>query len=100
MTPPSSGGFGGGGTGGMEPHRGTMLLVASVASLLCCQLGSIVVFFLARGDKQKIATGAMDPEGASSTNIAYWVSVAGMVVFVLIFCLSAVSVGMQIMTAG
>mgnify|MGYP001811615917 CR=1 FL=1 len=51
----------------MEQHRGTLILVLGIVSLVACQILGIVPWIMANGDLQKMAAGTMDPEGEGMT---------------------------------
>ncbi len=53
----------------MQPHRGTLILVLGILSLViaCGPLG-IVAWILGNGDLKKMTAGAMDPSGRGLTN--------------------------------
>lgn len=53
----------------MKPHRGTLILVLGILSLIICYPLGIVTWILANGDLKEIAAGAMDPEGKQLTTI-------------------------------
>lgn len=87
---------GAGPAGGVEPHRGPLLLGLSLGGLICGILAP-VAFFLAKGDLKKIEAGAMDPEGKQMTTIAYWVGLVLTGLIVLAICLN---VGLTILAVA
>ena len=51
-------------TGGLEPHRGTLILVLGILSLTMCSIFTgIPAWIMGKGDLKKIGAGVMDPEG-------------------------------------
>jgi hypothetical protein len=51
-------------TGGLEPHRGTLILVLGILSLVLCGFFTgIPAWIMGKSDLKKIRDGAMDPEG-------------------------------------
>ena len=51
-------------TGGLEPHRGTLILVLGILSLTMCSIFTgIPAWIMGKGDLRKIGAGVMDPEG-------------------------------------
>ena len=51
-------------TGGLEPHRGTLILVLGILSLVLCGFFTgIPAWIMGKGDLKKIRGGTMDPEG-------------------------------------
>ena len=54
--------------GGLEPHRGTLILVLGILSLVLCGFFTgIPAWIMGKGDSAKIKDGMMDPEGAGMT---------------------------------
>ena len=54
--------------GGLEPHRGTLILVLGILSLvLCWFFTGIPAWIMGKDDLAKIKAGQMDPEGESIT---------------------------------
>jgi len=54
--------------GGLEPHRGTLILVLGILSLVLCSFFTgIPAWIMGKGDLAKIKEGMMDPEGEGST---------------------------------
>ena len=45
------------------PHRGVLILVLGILSLVLCQLLGPVAWILGKGDMAEIDSGRMDPEG-------------------------------------
>ena len=51
-------------TGGLEPHRGTLILVLGILSLTMCSIFTgIPAWIMGKCDLKKIGAGVMDPEG-------------------------------------
>jgi len=54
--------------GGLEPHRGTLILVLGILSLVLCGFFTgIPAWIMGKGDLEKIKGGMMDPEGEGMT---------------------------------
>jgi hypothetical protein len=54
--------------GGLEPHRGTLILVLGILSLTVCNIFTgIPAWIMGKGDLEKIKGGIMDPEGVGMT---------------------------------
>jgi hypothetical protein len=67
-----------------EPHRGTMILVFGILSLVVCGLSFIfgpLAWALGASDLRKIRQGLMDPEGEGTTR-------AGMICGIIATCLA------------
>ena len=53
----------------LEPHRGTLILVLGILSLVMCGFFTgIPAWIMGRNDLRKIKNGLMDPTGRSMTN--------------------------------
>jgi hypothetical protein len=52
----------------MKPHRGTLILVFGILSLVICAPLGIVAWIMGGGDLKQMDAGAMDPSGRSVTN--------------------------------
>lgn len=52
----------------MKPHRGTLILVLGILSLVVCAPLGIAAWIMGNGDLKEIDAGAMDPTGRSLTN--------------------------------
>ena len=73
--------------GGLEPHRGTLILVLGILSLVLCGFFTgIPAWIMGKGDLEKIQAGQMDPEGQGMTK-------AGMICGMICCILSAVAIG-------
>ena len=53
----------------MKPHRGTLILILGILSLIICQPVGIAAWIMGNADLKQIAAGTMDPEGKSLTQI-------------------------------
>ena len=51
----------------LEPHRGTLILVLGILSLMCGFFTGIPAWIMGRNDLRKIKAGLMEPEGEGST---------------------------------
>jgi hypothetical protein len=70
----------------MKPHRGTLILILAIASLLFCGFFTgIPAWIMANADLKEMDAGAMDPSGRSTTN-------AGKVCGIIGTILSAISI--------
>ena len=52
----------------MKPHRGTLILVLGILSLVACGPLGIAAWIMGNGDLKEMDAGAMDPSGRSTTN--------------------------------
>lgn len=76
--------------GSLTPHRGTMILVLGILSLLMCAPLGIPAWLMGSHDLAEIKAGRMDPEGESLTQAGYIMGIIGsilMIFGVLMICL-------------
>ena len=74
--------------GGLEPHRGTLILVLGILSLVLCGFFTgIPAWIMGKSDLAKIQAGHMDPEGVGPTK-------AGMICGMICCIISAVLIGL------
>jgi len=52
----------------MKPHRGTLILVMGILSLIVCAPLGIPAWVMGNSDLGQMDSGAMDPSGRSVTN--------------------------------
>jgi hypothetical protein len=81
--------------GGLQPHRGTMILVFGILGLVCCVLFGIAAWVMGNKDLEAMNAGMMDRSGEGLTKagkicgiIAVAVAVLGIVlnlVWLLVF---------------
>ena len=77
--------------GGLEPHRGTLILVLGILSLVLCSFFTgIPAWIMGKGDLAKIKDGIMDPEGEGPTK-------AGMICGMICCIIYAVLIGLIIL---
>ena len=77
--------------GGLEPHRGTLILVLGILSLVLCSFFTdIPAWIMGKGDLAKIKDGMMDPEGEGPTK-------AGMMCGMICCIINAVLIGLFIL---
>ena len=79
----------------MKPHRGTLILVLGILSLIICQPVGIAAWIMGNADLKQIAAGTMDPEGKSLTQIG---KILGMVAVILMII--GVVLGVLFMVLG
>jgi hypothetical protein len=65
----------------MKPHRGTLILVLGILSLVICAPLGIAAWVMGTGDLKQIDAGAMDPSGRSLTNAGRICGIIGTVLF-------------------
>ena len=77
-----AGGIGAGMNMGMEPHRGPLILILGIASLVCCMLffAAIPAIIMANEDLRKMNQGVMNPEGRGLTQAGKIIGIIGLVI--------------------
>jgi len=75
-------------SGRYEPHRGTLILILGILSLVFAGLilGPIA-WILGNADMKKIRAGVMDPEGEQQTNIGRILGMVGTLLNVFACCI-------------
>ena len=76
--------------GGLEPHRGTLILILGVLSLMACQLIGPFAWAMGGADLKKMRAGVMDPAGENETRIGYILGIVGTVLLLISFALRVV----------
>ncbi|HEX5400050.1 MAG TPA: DUF4190 domain-containing protein [Verrucomicrobiae bacterium] len=77
----------------MKPHRGTLILVLGILSLVVCAPLGIAAWVMGSGDLKEIDGGMMDPSGRGLTQagkICGMIATILMILVVLIWILIAV----------
>jgi hypothetical protein len=75
----------------LEPHRGTLILVLGILSLVLCSFSTgIPAWIMGKGDLAKIKDGMMDPEGEGPTK-------AGMICGMICCIINTVVIGLIIL---
>jgi predicted Zn finger-like uncharacterized protein len=64
-------------SGSYAPHRGTLILVLGILSLVVCNIFGPIAWMMANTDLKEIRAGNMDPEGESTTNIGRILGIIG-----------------------
>lgn len=67
----------------MKPHRGTLILVLGILSLIICQPVGIAAWIMGNADLKQIAAGTMNPEGKSLTQIGKILGIIAVVLMVI-----------------
>ncbi|MCI0701427.1 MAG: DUF4190 domain-containing protein [Planctomycetia bacterium] len=69
--------------GRMAPHRGTMILLLGILSLVICAPLGIAAWIMGKNDLAAMEAGRMDPTGRDQTNIGYILGIVGSILFVI-----------------
>lgn len=68
----------------MEAHRGTLILVLGILSIVLCQILGPFAWVMGNNDLKKIAAGTMDPEGQQTTNAGKICGIIGTILGILL----------------
>lgn len=69
--------------GGVEPHRGPMILVLGILGIVVCGVTGIFAWVLGKRDLDLIRRGLMDREGEGLTRAGYILGIVGTILFML-----------------
>ena len=67
----------------MKPHRGTVILVLGILSLVVCGPLGIAAWVMGSGDMKEMDAGTMDSAGRGTTQAGKICGIIGTVLFVL-----------------
>jgi hypothetical protein len=68
----------------MKPHRGTMILVFGILSLICCPIiFGVLAIFMGQADLKEMDAGRMDPSGRGTTKAGVILGIIGLVLGVV-----------------
>ena len=67
----------------MRPHRGTLILVLGILSLVVCSPLGIVAWILGSNDLREMDSGAMDPAGRGTTQAGKICGIIGTILLIL-----------------
>jgi hypothetical protein len=80
----------------MKPHRGTVILVLGILSLVICAPLGIAAWVMGNGDIKEMDAGAMDPSGRSTTNAGRICGIIGTILLVLGIVISVALLGLGV----
>ena len=66
-----------------KPHRGVLVLVLGIVSLLICQFVGIVPWILANQDLKEMRSGVMDENGRVLTMVGKWLGIVSLALVIL-----------------
>jgi hypothetical protein len=69
--------------GGKEPHRGVLILVLGILSLMVCGIIGIFAWMMGKRDLELIRSGKMDKDGEALTKVGYILGIIGTILFLL-----------------
>ena len=67
----------------MKPHRGTLILVLGILSLVVCAFLGIPAWIMGNNDLAAMNAGQMDPAGRSTTNAGRICGMIGTILLIL-----------------
>jgi len=87
---------------GMLPHRGTLILVLGILSIVICGFLGPVAAIMGKGDLAKIDNGTMDPTGRGTTLAGMICGIIGSIFLVLgiLWVVFVVILGVGMAAAG
>jgi len=77
----------------MKPHRGTLILVLGILSLVVCAFLGIPAWIMGKNDLAAMDAGQMDPAGRSTTNAGRICGMIGTILLILSILLAIVLIG-------
>jgi len=69
--------------GGVEPHRGVMILVFGILGLMLCGIFGIFAWLFGKRDLDLIKRGLMDKEGEALTKVGYILGIVATILFLI-----------------
>jgi len=67
----------------MRPHRGVLILVFGILSIVCCFIFGIIAWVMGNGDLREMSMGRMDPSGRGLTQAGKICGIIGIVLIIL-----------------
>lgn len=84
----------------MEPHRGVLILVFGILSIVVCFLFGIAAWVMGNRDLEAMARGQMDPTGQGLTQAGKICGIVGCVLAALGLCLGIFWLVLGLVVAG
>jgi hypothetical protein len=81
----------------MKPHRGTLILVLGILSLIVCGPLGIAAWIMGNNDLREIDAGMMDPEGRSMTQAG---RICGIIACILTALSVLLAIGLVVLALG
>jgi hypothetical protein len=82
----------------LAPHRGVLILVFGILSIVCCLIFGIVAWVMASKDLKEMAAGRMDPAGQGMTKAGMICGIIGIALQLLVILLQLLGVGLVTIT--
>jgi len=70
----------------MKPHRGTLILVFGILSLVICAPLGIAAWIMGSSDLKEMDAGTMDPAGRGSTQAGKICGIIGTTLMIIAVC--------------
>jgi hypothetical protein len=67
----------------MKPHRGTLILVLGILSLVVCSPLGIAAWVMGSGDLKQMDAGTMDPSGRGNTQAGKICGIIGTILLII-----------------
>ncbi len=80
----------------MKPHRGTLILVLGILSLIVCGVLGIPAWVMGNNDLKEIDAGTMDPAGRANTKAGRICGMIGTIFAVIQVLIIVVVIGVVI----
>ncbi len=77
----------------LAPHRGVLILIFGILSIVCCFIFGIIAWVLANGDLKAMAAGQMDPSGRGMTQAGKICGIVGIVLQLVGIVLQLLGIG-------
>lgn len=77
----------------LRSHRGVLILVLGILSIVCCFICGIIAWVLANGDLKEMAAGRMDPSGRGLTQTGKICGIVGIALQIVVLALQLLGVG-------
>lgn len=68
----------------MKVHRGTLILILGILSIVCCAPIGIAALIMGSSDLKEMDAGTMDPAGRGSTNAGKICGIIGLVIWAIL----------------
>ncbi len=78
----------------MKPHRGALILVLGILSLVVCGVLGIPAWVMGNKDLREIDAGAMDPAGRGNTNAGRICGMIGTILGILEILAAVAAIGL------
>jgi hypothetical protein len=77
----------------MKAHRGTLILILGILSIVCCAPIGIAALIMGSSDLKEMDAGTMDPAGRGSTNAGKICGIIGLVIWAILIVVNLAAGG-------